>query len=225
MVIIWAKSKSVNLPVLFWSFLLPHFHISQVPHLSPFQAGLMKPRPSLPISPKQRWVGRFWAVLGTAPGGGRMQALGSAADVGFAWHMLLLFSLAARFFSFKENWRMSALRVSSRARWVRFQKWGIWVVHCSDLERGVQHEHADVPWRLLCPRCWHGSHPALRYTWLPPCAIGSALSEKGSSVVHLCFSHNHETCFSVSWEKVCDPRQPSPVLNEGAREHLGTSNY
>lgn len=81
---------------------LPQFHISQVPHFSPFQAGLMKPGPSLPISPKQgEWEGSelFWALLL----GGRMRALGSVADMGFAWHMLLLFSLAARFFSFKEN--------------------------------------------------------------------------------------------------------------------------
>ena len=89
----------------FGSLPLPHFHISQVPRFFPFQAGLMKPGPSLPISPKQRWVGRFWVVLGTAPGGGRMRALGSAGDVGFAWHVLLLFRLAARCFFFQGKLR------------------------------------------------------------------------------------------------------------------------
>ena len=29
----------------------------------------------------------------------------------------------------------------------------------------------------------------------------------------------------MSWEKLYDPREPSPVLKEGATEHLGTRNY
>ena len=44
-------------------------------------------------------------VLGTAPGGGRMRSLGSAGDVGFAWHVLLLFRLAARCFFFQGKLR------------------------------------------------------------------------------------------------------------------------
>ena len=125
------------------------------------------------------------------------------------------------FFSFKENWGMSALRVSSRARWVQFQEWGSWVVHCSDF--AARAGWCPLAFILSCMLAW--VTPALCYTWLPSSIIVSALSEKGSSVIQLCFSHNHGRCFSVSWEKLYDPREPSPVLKEGATEHLGTRNY